>query len=469
MENKEKEVKKTTVKKTVKTDEIKPKKTTKKPETEKKVKKTPIIKDVEKEKPTVINEEIIKEIPVVKEETIHNIKEELKQATIKQIDKKLKPQHIFENISIILILIIISATFIFLVFSNKEQPQSENENLQKFEEQFNYILENYYGNITEEQLIEGAIDGMFQQLDDYSGYLDEPDSNESKTLEGTYQGIGIEIYNNEDGKIIISKVHENSPAEKAGIIANDEITKYNDQDLTGTLTSDLVDKIAVDQKFTLEIKRNEEIFTTELEKGTITIKSVHSEMLENNVGYIIIDIFANNTAEQFKQHLTNLENNGMEKLIVDVRNNSGGYLTTVEDITSQFFDSSYVIFKTEDNSGVENYFSTGDTTKTYPIVVLQNGLSASASEVLAAALKENANAYIIGTTSYGKGTVQTISNLGGQDEFKLTTKKWLTPNNNWVNEVGIIPDQEVELTVDYYLNPTLENDLQLQAAINYLK
>ncbi len=436
---------------------------------EEKGKKEPVKKTVKK---TVEKKDIkkpIKKTTTKKAVVADNKKEEVaeKKVDIKPKEFKLPPR-LFENIAIVLILIICTATFFVLMF-NKNEPYKESSALEKFEQEFYYILENYYGEITEDELIESAIEGMLSDLDINSGFLDDEDSNESKTLAGTYEGVGIEIFNDAEGKIIISKVHANSPAELIGLMAGDEITKYNDEDLTGVSTGDLVTKIASVETFNLEIKRLEELFTVQLQKGSIIIESVHATMLDGNIGYIIIDIFADNTAIQFTEALEELENNGMEKLIVDVRNNSGGYLTTVEDIASEFFDSSYTIFKTEDNKGTDIYKSKGDETKEYPIVVLQNGLSASASEVLAAALKENLNAYIIGTTSYGKGTVQTVNNVDGLSDYKLTTKKWLTPNDNWINEVGITPDSTVELNIEYYLEPSYENDNQLQAAIEYLK
>ena len=191
-------------------------------------------------------------------------------------------------------------------------------------------------------------------------------------------------------------------------------------------------------------------------------------MKENNIGYIKVDIFAENTYSQFKKALESLENNGMKSLIIDLRGNSGGHLTAVEDMLSLFMNDKHIIYQTEDKNGVEKVYSSGNKDKEYKIVILQDLGSASASEIMASSLKEQLGAYIVGKTSYGKGTVQSLQNVTGLGQYKVTTKKWLTSNGEWINEKGIVPDLEVSLTSDYIQNPTLENDAQYQAAIKYL-
>ena len=191
-------------------------------------------------------------------------------------------------------------------------------------------------------------------------------------------------------------------------------------------------------------------------------------MEENNIGYIKVDVFANNTYSQFQKALIELENNNMKSLIIDLRGNSGGHLLAVENMLSLFMNDTHVIYQTEDKDGIEKIYSTGNKDKEYNIVILQNSGSASASEVMATSLREQLGAYIIGNTSYGKGTVQNLQTISGIGQYKVTTKKWLTSNGEWINEVGVKPDLEVSLSEDYYKNPILENDDQYQTAIKYL-
>ena len=209
--------------------------------------------------------------------------------------------------------------------------------------------------------------------------------------------------------------------------------------------------------------------TFKLEREEVVLKSVSSNVYEEKnqkVGYLKIDLFAFNTDKQFEKELADLEKKGISSLIIDVRFNSGGHLSAVENILSQLLDNKKVIYQIEEKGKSTKYYSDGKITKEYPIIVLTNEYSASASEMLAAALKESYGAKTLGIKTFGKGTVQNV--LKGQDvdlEYKVTTKKWLTPNGNWIHGKGIEPSIKVELNNSYYENPTFENDNQLQAAI----
>ena len=175
-----------------------------------------------------------------------------------------------------------------------------------------------------------------------------------------------------------------------------------------------------------------------------------------------------NISDLWNSALKELENANIDALIIDVRNNSGGHLTTAVSVISNFLNGKNVIYQIEKDGNRTKFYSEGKVNKKYPIVVLQNGDSASASELLASSLKESYGATIIGTKSYGKGTVQEVVDLDNGDKYKFTTKKWLTPNGNFINKVGIKPDVEVELDEKYFETPTDENDNQLQTAIDYL-
>ena len=194
-------------------------------------------------------------------------------------------------------------------------------------------------------------------------------------------------------------------------------------------------------------------------------------MFEENgkkIGYIELSVFAANTYSQFEQKLTELESRNIDSLIIDVRDNSGGYLSTVTDIASLFLDKSKIIYQLDTKGIVEQVYAKTNSSRNYKIAVLINGNSASASEILAGALKESYGATIIGVNSFGKGTVQKAYQLESGATVKYTIQKWLTPNGNWINEVGITPDVKVELDNNYYKNPSDSTDNQLQMAIKNL-
>ena len=414
-------------------------------------------------------DEVTKKINKKTSEIKKNIKEDIKE------EKKVETKNnfgVFEyTILIVIVALIFSLAGYFIgkrANFGTEDYSTATKEIQKFIEEYNYVLENYYGDIDKDELITNAIKGMLSSLDEYSGFVGEESNNFSITLKGEYEGLGIGVVNNSNNDIIISTIYPNSPASKAGLKENDKVIKFNDTDVSGMSTSDLVDKISNTENIKLTVLRDEEELTFELKKDKIVIESVHSEMKENNIGYIKVDIFAENTYSQFKEALESLENNGMKSLIIDLRGNSGGHLTAVEDMLSLFMNNKHIIYQTEDKNGVEKVYSSGDKDKEYKIVILQDLGSASASEIMASSLKEQLGAYIIGKTSYGKGTVQSLQNVTGIGQYKVTTKKWLTSNGEWINEKGIVPDLEVSLTSDYIQNPTLENDAQYQAAIKYL-
>lgn len=358
----------------------------------------------------------------------------------------------------------------------KQEFTNQDEYLKEFENNYQYILDNYYDEVDKDAIIKGAIEGMVNALgDDYSVAIsDENSNNFNIRLTGSYSGIGIEIINDSNYNIIISDVFENSPAEKAGLQVMDIITSIDDEDFTNKKTYELTNYIkdSNKEKYTIKIKRGTEEKTFEVTRELVQIKSIYSELKEvdnKKIGYIYISVFASNTAMQFKQAIESLEEQGIDSLIIDVRYNTGGHLTSVVDMLSCLLDSSKVIYQIESKNNTTKYYSRGDKTKNYPIVVLQNKQSASASELLSAALKEEYGATIIGEVSYGKGTVQELVTLSDGTQYKFTTKKWLTPHGNWINKTGVSVDIEEVLSEAYKENPTEENDNQLQKAIEYLK
>lgn len=356
----------------------------------------------------------------------------------------------------------------------KSEKASEIKGMDKIIDTFNDIKENYYEDVKNETLINGAISGMLNSLGDpYSMLIDTSSNSFDVMLEGSYEGIGIEVFNNENGEIEILKVFDYSPASEAGLQKGDLIIKLNKKNVRGKSTSDLVSKIKNfgKKQFTLTVLRGDEELEVTIKRDNVEISSVSSKVYtEGNkkIGYISIDIFAISTYKQFKNELQKLEKKNIDSLIIDVRGNNGGHLSTVSDILSLFLDKSHVIYQTQKKDQTNKFYSTGKITKTYPIVVLTDGSSASASELLTATLKEEYGAVSIGKTTYGKGTVQELKDIDS-NEYKFTTKKWLTPKGNWVNDIGVSPDIEVDLSEEYASNPCDETDNQLQKALEYLQ
>lgn len=351
--------------------------------------------------------------------------------------------------------------------------ESTNDKLETFIKNYNYIIDNYYGDYDEQKLLDAALAGVLDALGDpHTVYIDESSvDNFNIQLKGNYTGLGIEIYNS-GNDIIISRVFTNSPAAIAGLQVDDCILKINDQEVTGMKTKDFADIIKSSQNsFKLLIKRNDEFKEIIVEKENVVIDSVTSKIYnrnERNIGYLDITIFADNTYSQFKEKLEELEKFEIDSLVIDVRNNAGGHLTSVESIISLFLDSSHIIYKMEDSNGIKEYYSTGKETKTYPIIVLTNSSSASASEILTAALKEEYGAKSVGKKTYGKGSAQELRTLPDGTQYKITTHKWLTPKGNSIDGVGIDVDRDIELSEQYLKNPIEDNDNQLQETLKML-
>jgi len=310
-----------------------------------------------------------------------------------------------------------------------------------------------------QELIDGAIIGMIDALNDpHSTYFTMTDyENFVGRLGETYYGIGSEV-TSINGYTIIVAPFPNSPAEEAGLLPNDTVIEVDGENVVGENLQNVVNKIKgpADSVVTLGIQRgdNSELIKIEVTRGEIAQETVRSEMIiqdGNNIGLVQVTTFGENTRKEFIDAIEALEDEGMDSLIVDLRNNSGGYLTAVVQMLDYLLPEGKVIASVQDRNGNgDEIITTGNTPgKDYPIVTLINGGSASASEIFAAAMKEAAHQEVIGTTSYGKGTVQETLNLDATSMLKLTTQVWLTAGGNWINEVGVEPTIEVEAPYFY--------------------
>ena len=344
--------------------------------------------------------------------------------------------------------------------------------LNEFVDTYTEILNDYYDDVSEEGLLEAGVSGMISYLGDpYSVYMNKEEATDfNEKLKGEYVGIGTEIIQYEDGKIEFYSVTEDGPAYKAGVRKGDTLIKVGGKDTSELELSEVssIVKGKEGEEVELVVLRDNEELTFKVKRQNIDIDSVNSEIItykDKKIGYIVIDIFALNTAKQFEDDLKKLEKEKFDYLILDVRGNSGGYLSTVTDVLSLFLEKGKVVYQLKTKDKIEKISDKTEEKRTYPIAVLVNGGSASASEVLTAALKENNKAKIIGTSTFGKSKVQRTQELSNGSTIKYTFQEWLTPTGDSVNEKGIAPDYEVTYAASDLENPY---DSQLQKALDVL-
>lgn len=336
------------------------------------------------------------------------------------------------------------------------------------------LEEKYIGTIDDEKMLEGAIKGYVAGLgDEYAEYYTpEEMASELDEASGNYVGIGIYmLVNNEDGTIVVSEPMEGSPAEKAGIKSGDVITKVNGEEVTKENASNMSSKIKGEEgtKVKLEIQREDKTLTFEVERKRIVISHITAEVKEKNIGYIAIADFDGGVADEFKAKYEELKEKGIKSLIIDIRNNGGGVVDESLEILDMICDKDQALLVTVDKNEKEVVTkSKQDAIVDVPIVVLVNEYSASASEILAGALKDNNKATLVGNKTYGKGVIQTLMKLSDGSGLKMTTEEYYTPNHNKINKVGIEPDYETKLPDDI-TKLTDGNDTQLKKAIELLK
>ncbi len=322
------------------------------------------------------------------------------------------------------------------------------------------------------KLIDGAIEGMIKQLDDpYSTYLNPKAAGDfHSSLQSSFQGIGAEV-TLKNGKVTIVSPFKGSPAEKAGLRPEDQIISVDGKSVEGLSLTDAVSKIRGPKgsKVILEITRaglNTPMNITVV-RDEIPIITVYSSVIDQGgkkIGKIEITQFSTETANDFKKQLAELEGKGIQGLIVDVRGNPGGLLNSVINIANDLVPKGGTIVKIEYSDGKKESFASENRNGKYPIVVLADKGSASAAEILAAAMKENGSK-VIGTSTFGKGTVQNTQNLSDQSQLKLTIAKWLTPDGNWIHKKGLAPSITVEQP-SYFKAVSLPANKTLQKEMN---
>ncbi len=367
--------------------------------------------------------------------------------------------------------------FLFFIFTFQNIQSSENDIYKKidlFGEVLEKINNEYVDEINQSESMDSAINGLLQSLDPYSSYMSPEIFNEMQTeTSGEFGGLGIEV-SMESGVVKVISPIDDTPASKAGIKAGDYIVKINDIQVQGKSLSEAVDLMRgpVGSGIELTIRRSGEkkAITFNITREIIQIQSVKSELLEKNIGYIRLTSFNDNSGEQIKKKIKELEKNKEVKAyILDLRNNPGGLLSQAIKITDFFLDNGEIV-STKSRKAFENrkwFAKKGDLTKGKTLIVLINYGSASASEIVAGALKDHKRAILLGESSYGKGSVQSIIPLKNDGAIRLTVAKYYLPSGKSISEVGVSPDIEIYEDSESFRIKT-ETDNQLKYAIKLL-
>lgn len=398
-----------------------------------------------------------------------------------------------QNIYRVIMLIVLTAVITFMVTtiamyskfqnsgslsSNGSSSSSENtlvKTLQSFKAMINKL---YIGDVDEDAMIEGALKGYVEGLGDpYTEYYTKEEMADLREeLNSEYVGIGVYIGNNAvDNTIVIAGTIKSSPAEEAGLKAGDVVEKIDDVSYTGKQLSEATKVLKAEEGTTvkLTILRDEKEIEINITRRKITVEHVSSKMMDNNVAYIKIDSFDNNVADSFKSQLTDIMKGNVNGIIIDLRSNGGGIVTEATDIADLFLEKDETILITKSKKDNEEKITKSKQepiVKNTPVVILVNEATASASEILAGALKDKYNATIVGKTTYGKGVIQSLYNLKDGSGLKITTDEYFTPNHNKIQKTGITPDVEVDLTKDADGNyETGDKDAQLLKAIEVIK
>jgi carboxyl-terminal processing protease len=399
--------------------------------------------------------------------------EEENQKQPKEAGKFIKIKK-FTFIMGIFLLIFLTAgiTTIALTFGDeKVDPLATNKHseFEKLYSTYDTIKDNYYEEIDQDKLVDGAINGMIKSLDDpYSTYMDKKEASSfHESISSSFEGIGAEIQE-QDGKIMVVSPIKGSPAEKAGVKPNDIILSVDGKSLEGLSSSEAVLKIRGEKgtKVDLSITRagEPEPIALTIKRDTIPIETVYAEMLDDGVAKIQVTSFSEHTVKELETALNDMSKKDMKGLILDLRGNPGGLLDQAIDMASLFIPNGEVVLQVEERSGKKDVFKSKNNGELkIPVVVLIDDGSASASEIVAAAVSESADIPLIGVKSFGKGTVQTAQDFDDGSNFKYTAAKWLTPEGNWIHKKGIKPDIKVNLP-DYASLPYISPDKELKAS-----
>ena len=369
--------------------------------------------------------------------------------------------------SIILVIITVICTSLFqLTLGNKVIISKDlYESYSKYDKLLgleSLIEKDYYQEVSEDKLVDGAMKGLFEGLGDpYSQYYTKEEFQTLKEqTSGSFVGIGVYIgVDPENEKITIISPIEGSPAAKSGIKSGDIILAVDGEQVSSDKLDDVIKKIKGKENTTVDltVQRNGKQLDFTVKRQTIVTKSVESKVIDDNIGYLRITSFDENTYKEFKEHISKLQEENIKGLVIDLRDNPGGLLDVCVDIADDLIGKGTIVY-TKDNAGNKEYYKSDEKEIDLPMVVLINGGSASASEILTAALVDNNKAIAIGETSFGKGLVQSVKQLKDGTGYKLTTAQYYTPNGNYINKKGIEPKIQEK-----------DEEKQLQSAVDYLE
>ena len=339
-------------------------------------------------------------------------------------------------------------------------------------EAWDLVHENYYLQpVDDVALVDGMLNGMLDALPDaHSSYMNPQESEDANAeMQGSYAGIGAYVDTEAEYLTIVRPI-PGSPAEAAGLQAGDMVIAVDGEDVTGMEGSAVRLKVLGEAgtDVVLTIVRDQQApFDVTITRAVITIPSVESRMLDGNIAYVKITVFGENTAQDFKEQLGALMEQDPDGIILDLRDNTGGYLTAAVTVASQFVSDGVIVYERERDGTMTPFEATGNGVATgdTPLVVLVNGYTASASEIVSGAIQDTGRGQLLGTTTYGKGTVQLWFSLSNNGTIRVTIAEWLTPNQRTIHEVGLTPDIVVEMTTEDYQAGL---DPQLDAAVEAL-
>lgn len=375
----------------------------------------------------------------------------------------------------VIIIIIVTGIISFItsgiiIYNNLQRDTNMNfekikndKNIQEFISTYYSINDNYYSKVNKEQLINIAIDSMLEEINDpYTSYIDQ---NKTKILNeklnGIYNDLKVCLKKDDDNNLIISKIYNSN---NINLKKKDVITYINNNKASDLSNRQIANIIANNQTINLEIKRKQSNIKVDIASKYILMPNVFTDVIklnDKNIGYLYIELFSDSSYKDFSKSLKELEDKNIESLIIDLRNNTGGYLSSAKKISELFLKEGKVIYTLETKNKQKTYFDETDENRNYDISILVNKSTASSAEILASALHDSYGALLIGEKTYGKGKVQKTQELDNGSMIKYTSSKWYTPNNKYIDQIGLTPDIEIPASNDY--------DNQLETTINLYK
>lgn len=427
----------------------------------------------ENKKKTTTRKKKVEKKDVVEKEKVEKEKVE----KIKEEPKKTEQESNGFKLWEVMVVMVVTALFGLFIGSyitynryngRKVSCNAVRKDMEEISSIYDDIVNDFYGKVDKEKVLNSAIAGMVYSLDDkYSAFIEnKAASSLDEELKGKFIGLGVQVSSNEEGQIVVVSVFDDSPAAKAEIRPLDIITKVDSKEYNANNMEEMTTYIKsskVGDKKSFEILRNGEVINLEITLDEVEIKSVYSYYVQRNnknIGVVVISNFAGNTYDQLVKAYKELQKNNVHALVVDLRGNGGGYLTSAKDVSSLFLDKGMVIFMKTDGDKTETIKSNDERLIDIPVVLLVDGNTASGSEVVVSSLRNNLNSEIVGTKTYGKGMIQKLQDLGNNKLVKYSVQEWLTSVGQQVEGIGISPTIEVELDTN------LAYDNQLETAID---